>query len=407
MKKTMIRILSLLLALLLWIPVGVFAEETDLAANLALDIDDSEADKLYVTLDDSVDTNAVLADAGLYLHVECPFEKAYVLDKDETPVASTLNDDGTITFAIAKGGTYTILDMTGSAINIYGANMKLGNELAMNFFLEKDVVDAYPRTDLFLRVTKTYADKRENVVREYAYGDWTVSGGYYKVTFDDISAKEMADDIFVQVFHEDGTPASDLWTDSVRAYVERALPEETQVVRTLLVDMLNYGAAAQQQFGYGLNDLANSTLTAEQQTWATQSVTMEDGRVRGQNYYGTNLNLASNISLGLFFRNVTRDMTAEVSYTNAVGEAKSFTVPGSAFIHYSGSIYRVLVNTLSVKDCGCLVTCSIKDAEGNTVATATDSVEGWVARNTTNTAINEAIMKFSVSAAAYEASKAE
>ena len=414
MTKIFRKILPLTMAVLLlcsW-ALPAMAETIDVTA---FTIDESDPQQTVVIWDSSAD--AVLraeAEAGYpaTMTIDCKFETAHVVyGDDETPITSYITtQDGVrkINFDLPGAGVYTIREGSAYSLAIYGANMILGNELAMNFYVTRASVDALEnKENLSIRVIKTYADGRADVVKDYTFSQWQpYSDTYYRVTFNDISAKEMSDEIFVQIF-DGSTAVSDLWVDSVRAYAERTLDAEDEIpeVRTLVVDMLNYGAAAQKQFRYGLNDLANSTLTDEERALATSSVTMESHRIKGQNYYGTNLNLASSISLGLFFRNLTREMTAEVSYTNAIGEAKTFTVSGADFIHYSGSIYRVMVNTLSVKDCGSLVTCTVKDSEGNTVATATDSVEGWVARNTTNTEINGAIMKFAASAAAYEATK--
>ena len=40
-------------------------------------------------------------------------------------------------------------------------------------------------------------------------------------------------------------------------------------MRTLLVDLLNYGASAQTFFGYNTANLVNKDLTEEQKGWAT------------------------------------------------------------------------------------------------------------------------------------------
>ena len=47
--------------------------------------------------------------------------------------------------------------------------------------------------------------------------------------------------------------------------------------------MLNYGAAAQEYFGYNESDLANSILTEEQQALATGDVTANNNFQIGEN----------------------------------------------------------------------------------------------------------------------------
>ncbi|MBR5006116.1 MAG: hypothetical protein IKY07_03380, partial [Clostridia bacterium] len=67
---------------------------------------------------------------------------------------------------------------------------------------------------------------------------------------------------------------SAMYTYSVRQYAENQLAKAATpaVLRTLLVDMLTYGADAQLYSGHRTVDLANSTLSAEQLGYATAEV---------------------------------------------------------------------------------------------------------------------------------------
>ena len=59
-----------------------------------------------------------------------------------------------------------------------------------------------------------------------------------------------------------------------------AKAETTAKEKTLVVDMLNYGAAAQKFFNYNTENLANALLSDEQKGFATAEVTAEDKRVK-------------------------------------------------------------------------------------------------------------------------------
>ena len=281
-----------------------------------------------------------------------------------------------------------------------GANMILGNELSMNFYVNKSYIDA--DKEYYIKVTKTYADGRDDVVRIYNQEDWySYNSTLYRVTFNGIAAKEMNDKIYVQVFYADGTSASALWEDSVVEYVTRILENQNAYTKTMLVDMLNYGAAAQASFDYDEENLANSNLTEAQKAYATSEASYSDIRIKGTNYYGSTLNLGNNLSLVLYFQNISTDMYAEVSFTNHYGEEKSVRIEGTNFYHYSGSIYKVAVNEVVVADVGQPVTCTIYDSLGNEVGTVTDSIESYIARMSSTDELYETIMKFANSAYVY------
>ena len=278
--------------------------------------------------------------------------------------------------------------------------MILGNELSMNFYVNKSYIDK--DKEYYIKVTKTYADGRDDVVRIYKQEDWySYSSSLYRVTFNGINAKEMNDTIYVQVFYADDTPASALWEDSVVEYVMRILENQNVYTKTMLVDMLNYGAAAQASFDYDEENLANSNLTEAQKAYATSEVSYSDSRVKGTNYYGSTLSLGSNLCLVLYFQNISTDMYAEVTFVNHYGEEKVVRIEGTEFYHHSGSIYKVAVNEVVVADVGQPVTCTIYDALGNEVGTVTDSIESYIARMSSTDELYETIMKFANSAYIY------
>ncbi len=165
--------------------------------------------------------------------------------------------------------------------------------------------------------------------------------------------------------------------------------------------MLNYGAAAQVYFKYDQLNLANSCLTEEEKAYATESVTTVDKRVADENYYGSNLNLGSNIQLSMFFRNITPDMHAIVTFTDHYGHDKTVRIDGSKFKKHKENIYRIYIEEMVIADARQLITCTVYDAAENAVATATDSIESYVARGNTSEPLYEAIMKFADSAYAY------
>jgi hypothetical protein len=284
-------------------------------------------------------------------------------------------------------------------MKVAGANMSLGSELAMNFFVNKSDIQA--DKDYYIVLTKTYADGSEALVVTYEEVDWIdYNTNLWQIRFDKLAAKEMADKIYVQVFYADGTPASAVWEDSVRDYAIRMFPKGSAKQKAMYVDMLNYGAAAQEEFEYGQDDLANNQLTAEHLVYATGEVEFADHRVQGTNYYGSNLSLENVISLNFFFENVNQNMYAIASYTDHNGIAHEERIEGSKFeLQNAGrSGYKIPVKTLAIADGRQVVTVTVYNADGIVVGTAQDSMEGYIARMSTSSALYEMIMKFSVSA---------
>ena len=94
-------------------------------------------------------------------------------------------------------------------------------------------------------------------------------GGILKVRSQPIPAKNMGDTVYMKVYLKlaDGTCIySELLNYSAKVYATNMLDNEKADASTkaLCVAMLNYGAAAQDYFGYKTDDLMNADLTAEQ-----------------------------------------------------------------------------------------------------------------------------------------------
>ena len=291
--------------------------------------------------------------------------------------------------AIAKGEMVIKDDF-----EIQVARMHLGSALAMEFaWYQSDIIEG---EEYYLQITKTYGDGRADRVVKIPMKDWNVSGNYYYAGIDKIAAKEMADTIYVQAFFADGTEASKLWTDSVRDYAMRNFAKTgSMAAKTLMVDMLNYGAAAQTYFKYNEGDLANNKLSAEQKAWATKSVELKNNQVKGEGYVASALQLQDYIKLNLKFNNIDSTMKAVIRFTNHYGVEKEYTIAGSEF--EGGNV--VTIDQLVAADFRQLVTVEVKDAAGKTVANAVESVESYLARASQgNDPLYTAVAKYTAAA---------
>ena len=281
------------------------------------------------------------------------------------------------------------------------AQVILGNALNVNFAFPTDAQDDW--TGAYAVATKTYADGREDLTVTVPASEWksaTIQGAkHYYFSFSNVSGKEMADNIYVTIYNADDEAISNEYTESIRSYVMRILDDQNDETRTMLVDMLNYGSAAQNTYTYGTDDLANSQLTAAQKAYG--STTFEeciDGRVQGANYQGTRLVLKNSILMQFGFSGLTADMTAKVEFTNHRGTKVSETV---APVKLDNGSYAIEVNQIVAADGRIPVTVTVYDANGNVYGTATDSMESYIARMGTTDPLYAAIMMFSDAAYAY------
>ena len=172
-----------------------------------------------------------------------------------------------------------------------------------------------------------------------------------------------------------------------------------------MVDMVNYGAAAQEYFGYQTGDLANANLTEEQKALATEAVTCGDDLIAGANYIGSTLNLKDRILMNVYFKNDgTVDVSklyATVSFTGYKGNVEDHTV---AVKSNKNGLY-VEVDQIVLGDSFEPVTVTVYNEDGTVYGQVTDSVESYVDRNADNNALYMNIIKFAYSGREYMRNK--
>lgn len=337
-----------------------------------------------------------------------------------------MEDDGSISFKLHDGeefysGSYTPSDnpyfnctFGDVPVKFGGTTMTLANSLSVDFVFDITDLGISPNGDsgYYAKIVKSYADGRGSVTVTVPQSEWKQYSGYlWYASFDGVAAKEMCDDITITLFNEDDEAVSETRIDSIREYAMRMLAMESvtanEKLRRVYVDMLNYGAEAQNQFSYNTDDLANKKLTDTHKSYATESVSPTDHRVNGIGYAGTTLTLESRICLDFVFNDsvlgdAIDSLYAIATYTDHYGKSHTVRIEGEDFGTISDKYHYVSVNTMAVADCYQIVECVVYDAEGDQIASASDSVEGYVARNLSklNNMVT-AIMKFGDSAYKY------
>lgn len=153
------------------------------------------------------------------------------------------------------------------------ASLSLNSDFAVNFYVDAALLDG--ADDAYVLCSKALYDANGNVngqetikLRGAALEDRVV------FTFKNVSAKEMGSELTATLYvvRNGETFTSEPLTYSVQRYAQNMLARtDDDTFRTLLVDMLNYGALAQEYFGYNTANPVNAVLTAEQRDYGTEA----------------------------------------------------------------------------------------------------------------------------------------
>lgn len=233
------------------------------------------------------------------------------------------------------------------------------------------------------------------------------------------AAKELTDTVEVTLYGQkdgqwvQGSTVNWCVRDGVMGLLSSGAASEK--LRTLLVDLLNYAAAAQIQFAYRTDDLANSALTEEQASWATADIIANaDVWVEGEDscFVTSSLSLSSRIEVVLVVDpgDYTKEqLKAQVAYEDRNGQTQTVTLDGSSFLS-SDSYLLLPVNCLGAADHAGDLTVTLVDASSGQPVSGVYhcSVTGFVARyqqsasaDETTVALCNAMLRYVQSAKAY------
>ncbi|MBO5440855.1 MAG: hypothetical protein J6A53_09400, partial [Clostridia bacterium] len=260
-------------------------------------------------------------------------------------------------------------------------------------------------------------------------------GASYRVVAEDIAAKEMNCEISCQVFAgempenvNDENTAVSIGTvkDSIYEYAMWQLENSNdEKLKALIVDVLNYGAAAQKYFNHYETVLANRGLTDKQKDssvlpegYVYQKVTKMYGP-HATEYVGVSSALILEASVHMILDLVDMDKlvdpTVVVEFTHNGESAKQHHVvyriddEEHPLIIDANGVARIVVDDLAAVDAQVTVHCSVYDGEAtaeNLLYTVDDSVESYCGWGVSTSdaelaAVCERIIKYSQSAKAY------
>lgn len=264
------------------------------------------------------------------------------------------------------------------------------------------------------------------VVREFAE---TSSG--YSFDYAGIAAREMTSPIKVKFYYElDGVLYSSKEVELTIARLaliqmnkQDGTTAEGAAFLALGMDMLNYGAQAQQYYNYRTDDLANvftynDDTVAKYADYATKTnpdfSNVENASATGTHLYGLGftltLELGNAIGLNVEVKKGTadfKDYTFKFSYEDATGKLQQFSVPFTEIADKPNDSTRYLytIREVAAKDLRKVISIAVYDGEGNIVTkTLTVAIAAYAKTQMTtdaNIALVNAMFKYSDAAAYY------
>ena len=233
------------------------------------------------------------------------------------------------------------------------------------------------------------------VITEYTYD---TEKGMYRFMFRGINATEMGSTLKTTLKTEIGnqTYASSEKQFSIKQYAKQLLESKMgstdkidKLLCTLLVDMLNYGSAAQNYFGFHTGSLANSDLTSAQKALASEPMTSltsshSETPISGAEitFKGIALECDSTIDLVTYVdipQAPEKSVYAEISYDSFDGYPIVQRVYASDFVYDTYyKLYRVEFTGVSALYFRTPMTLVFRDGDRQISSTMTYSYETYI-----------------------------
>ena len=292
----------------------------------------------------------------------------------------------------------------------------MGAELKFVFIMTKATATKYPTTYVDIVVNGADGDKtvRYNLEDMVLYNNVI-----YRVEFTGIGAKMMGDTFTATIHAEDengnafiGEPKSTTIANELLTVIRKA--NATDTIKTLGVDMLNYGAAAQAYFGYNAENPVNAALTEEEKAYGTQETptvtnTMSKTSTGAVTIVLPAVTLGSKVTLNMMF-NTTNYTGDKSKLTYKITDVTTNTVVATGpMVQTSGNFYKCVYDDVGAARMRKNVTIGVYDENDALVSQVqTWSVESYIANtlsasNSTQEikTLLEAMIKYGDSAAAY------
>lgn len=303
---------------------------------------------------------------------------------------------------------YFYFDINKTLLKFAGASLSLQHNLAINYKVDKVLFENVGYSDPYVVFELNGVETRVS--------DYTISDDKYVFTFRNIAPNQMNDTIRATLYATyDGTVyASETREYSVSQYcysmLDSCKDDKYAKLRTLLVDLLYYGAASQTYTDYKADTLVNASLTEEQMQWGTSTnptltsvldttyITVAEPSAR---WKGAGLNLQESVSIRLkFTAESVEGLTVRIESDDRI-----WTISSDKFLEEDG-VYYVYFTGLDAGQMRQSVYLTIYNGETPVSNTACYSIESYAAEKQNSTVENlpelvRAMMRYGDSAYAY------
>ncbi|MBE6985175.1 MAG: hypothetical protein E7434_06155 [Ruminococcaceae bacterium] len=301
-------------------------------------------------------------------------------------------------------------------------NITVGAEMNVAYSIMASTVNTY--TDFYLEISKAVAGG-EAIVTTYNVEDFETSNDpesgevlMYKAIYKGINAKEMGDEFTTTLYAVDADGkiyCGPTQTASIKSTLLEKLGSEnaSDELKTMAIDMLNYGAAAQVRLGYNTENLVTADLTEEQLAYATaelpEAVNNAASTGTGANV-NTNITVTSRVQLNLSCIYTT---AADPNAVKCVITDSEGSVLAEIAATSKGNImFSAIYENVGAKQMRDVINATFCEGENAISQTISWSVESYVAqvRAKTNVAEDElnmvnAMLTYGDSVAAYMEAK--
>jgi len=206
----------------------------------------------------------------------------------------------------------------------------------------------------------------------------------YNAAYKGIYAKEMGDSFATTLYAIDANGKvykGETVVRSIKDFLIGKLEAESSIpeLKTMAVDMLKYGAAAQINFGYDTENLVTADLTEDQLALGTQEVpeAVDYAAVTGEGAkVTTNISVKSKVELGL-----SCIVAGQTGVKCVITDNEGKVLKELATTNIGGVMYSAIYDNVGAKQMRQIITATFVNGSGEAISkTVHWSVESYVAQ---------------------------
>ncbi len=286
----------------------------------------------------------------------------------------------------------------------FNMNIAIGAEMVVNYNFMASTVSKYE--DFYLEVKKNVAGG-DPIVTTFGISDGYTQMGVmnhpvtgeallYNASYNGINAKEMGDTFETTLYAIDASGKvfkSETAVRSIKEFMMGKLNDakSSDELKTMAVDMLRYGEAAQHHFSYDTENLVTNELTEEHLAYATKDLPVAENY---QQVSGDGANVTTSIivgskvelSLSTIVRNLADSSAVKCVITDEEGKFLAELATGCL----ANAMFSAKYDNVGAREMRKMICATFYDADGNAISkTLSWSVESYVAQTRANAKAGE------------------